>query len=754
MIYKLALLAAGAVLATEPAQAQSADDTGATSEIVVTAQRREQSVLEVPLSIQALSGEQLAASGIRTLTSLQLSTPGYLPNTNSGFTQIFIRGVGNSLFVGADPSVATFVDDVPRIYGSMADNLVDVERIEVLKGAQGGLYGRNSTGGVVNVVTRNPSLQDVSGELRASYGEKNSLQAVGYLNVPLSSSIAVSLSAERDSHDGYVKNIARSPLYTAAMFPSGSTFGSPQATAAFFNKGVQPTALNDQDFWAVRGKLLFKPSDTFSFVLAGDYYDKDDANGQGQINVTPDYTRNFVAGLFSSFGIATALPANLFQSPGKFQAAQGTRAQVGIEEYGVSGTAKLDLGDIELTSITAYRHQKSDYFSDSSVADAPSIITSVVYPSKHYFYQEVRAVSRFSGPLQVLGGATFLESKLNGETDLFILTPDLPLSRTAVRQKVTNWSVYLQAEYDLTDKLRLTGSGRFIHEVNKTMFTQPVVSQGQLTSQKFVPSATLSYKLDGGTAYLRWARGFKPGGVNLVAAPVFFPRPQDGSAFGGENVDTFEAGYRQPLFDRRVQFTAAVFYNKYRGIQVGARGNPAFPQISVAVVNAKSARSWGVEAGATWRVADPLSISVNAGYLNAKYQDFRQSGSAVIADFDLSGRQMTNAPEFQFSANAALDTPLNDRLRLVGNVLASHTSEVLFQPSALPGVLPDAVGPAYWLVNARIGVKTADGRFEVAAVANNLFNQGYFTAGNTLAVGNDLAWGDPRIIRGEVTIRF
>src|SRR5262249_16149564 len=147
----LPLCAVSLPVLTAPAAFAQQSDSGGIAEIVVTAQRQEQGILAVSDSVQALGGEQLQDSGIRDLSSLQFVVPGYLPTTGSGYTQIFIRGVGNSVFVGADPSVATYIDDVPRIYGSMVNQLIDVERVEVLKGAQGGLYGRNATGGVVNI---------------------------------------------------------------------------------------------------------------------------------------------------------------------------------------------------------------------------------------------------------------------------------------------------------------------------------------------------------------------------------------------------------------------------------------------------------------------------------------------------------------------------------------------------------------------------------------------------------------------------
>lgn len=748
-----ACLAPGSASAQGEGQAQASSERDA-FDIVVTAQRREQSVIEVPLSIQALSGEALQNSGVKDLTSLQFTTPGFVPNTGSGFTQIFIRGIGNSIFVGADPSVATFIDDVPRIYGTMAHNFVDVERVEVLKGAQGGLYGRNATGGVVNIVTRKPDFKAFAGEGRVSYGERNSLRGSAFLNIPISEAIAFSLSSERVKHNAYVTNIASATPYAASMFPLNTAFGTPQQTADFLNAAVNPNPLHDENFWSVNGKLRIEPTSNLSLMITADFSDKDDNNGQGLYNTTPDYTQAYISGLLTSVGIPNILPPGFGQASGKFESAQGVASRVKIQEYGVSGVAKLDLDDIQITSITAHRKQRTFFTSDASQLAAPSIIFDISYPFRKVFYQELRAVSQFSGPLQVLGGVTYLKSSLRGATRVFLLTPAIPIATTQVDQTVKNWTVYGQASYDLTEDLTLTASGRYIHEKNDTVFSLPVISRALSTNKKFVPSATLSYALDNGVAYARWARGFKTGGINLTAAPFFFPRPQDGSVFGPETVDTFELGYRQALFDRRVQFTTSIFYNDYRNIQISARARPEFPTISSAVVNAKSARTYGIDAGINWRVADPLTVAVSAGYLNAKYRDFKLAGSAVLADFDLSGKQMPNAPKWQLSFNAAVDQPLNGDLRLVGNALASHTGKILFLYSALPGLVPDSTGGSFWLVNTRIGLRTADDRLGVAVVADNLFNQAYNTFGVSQAVGNNRTWGDRRVIRAEISGKF
>ena len=189
----------------------------------------------------------------------------------------------------------------------------------------------------------------------------------------------------------------------------------------------------------------------------------------------------------------------------------------------------------------------------------------------------------------------------------------------------------------------------------------------------------MSYKLDDGNVYARWAKGWKAGGINPTAAPVYFPNPRDGSIFGPEQVDTYEVGYRQALFDRKVQLTTAVFYNDYRNVQISDHGNAAYANtIILAIVNGGDARTWGAEEDLSWRVINPLTLGVGAGYLNAKYDNFSLLNNPVLANFDLSGTTMLDAPTWQINLNGDLDQPLNDKLHFVGHVLATYISRVLF----------------------------------------------------------------------------
>ena len=762
-LYLAASVAAMCTVSMPAFAQETSEDKGGVGEIVVTAQRRSENVLSVPLSITAISGEQLQTSGIKQLTDIQFTTPGYNVSDSNGYTQIFIRGVGNSIFVGADPSVATFIDDVPRIYGSMVNNFVDVERVEVLKGAQGGLYGRNATGGVINIITRQPSTESVKANARVAYGEMNTFEAAGYVNVPLGDKAAFSISAERRSHDPYIKNIAVAAPYTAAMFPvndvagpgTASYLGTPAQTAAILNSGVDTRDVNNANFWAVDGKLLIKPSDNFKITFAGDYSNKDDTGGNSLITQTPAVGQGLLQFFLDDYaGANSNLPAGfVIGNTPKFVIANGTPGFVRLKDYGFSATAVLSLGGVDITSITAYRNQHTQFLDDLVGASPPSY-AALVDNHKHFWYQELRAVSNGDGPFHYIVGGSYLSSYFEGLTRGHILTPFIDALLVHSTDRVKNWSVYAQLAYDITPQLTLTASGRYIHESNSAIFLTTGTPYPLATSEsKFLPSATLSYKLNGGgNIYLRWARGFKSGGINPVADPRSFSDVNVGSIFRGETVDTFEAGIRAPLADNKVQITAAVFYNNYKNLHFSAHSpNPA---IILSILNAGTARTYGVEGSLTWRVAPPLTIGISAGYLNAKYKNFSIIGNPDYEDFDYSGTRMTNSPEFQFSFTANLDQPITSGLRLVASALVTHSSSILWQQAGA-SFLPDASDPGYWLANARIGIKSTDDRWGLAVFGDNVFNSRYTTYGSSSPLtGSQINWGNPRVVGVEATFKY
>lgn len=469
-------------LSASPALAQAGEDKdgGGLEDIVVTAQRQAQSVLEVPLSITAMSGEQLTNSGIRQMSDLQLTTPGFAPSNSSGYNQMFIRGVGNSIFVGADPSVATFIDDVPRVFGTLVNNFVDVERVEVIKGAPGALYGRNATGGAVNIITRQPSTDGVAAKARLTYGTKDTVQASAFINLPLGEKAALTMGGELRKHDGYIKNITPNAApYTAAMFPGGSVVGDAAATAAFYNRGtVARDAYNTEDFWAVSSKLMLQPTDTLKVTIAGDYSKKDDDNGNGAYNLTPEYATAVLSNFLNNFGGAhTTVPglaSLIVPVTKKFTTAQRTIGVVRLDDYGVSATAALELPGVDLTSITAYRKNKSEFLTELGFTPF-AMVQAHVPLTKKTFYQELRAVSNSDGPLDYIVGASYLRTQLDGGLFSNLIPPLINAVPAELGGYVTkNWSVYAQLGYDLTEQLNLTVSGRYIHEKNNAHSINPL----------------------------------------------------------------------------------------------------------------------------------------------------------------------------------------------------------------------------------------------------------------------------------------
>ena len=733
----LLLLSAAALLVPAAALAQtSQEDRPGVGEIIVTAQRRAESLTDVPLSIAAATSEALQSKGLESITDLRFETPGFISLSGTGYTQLYVRGIGNNIFVGADPSVATFIDDVPRVYGSLVDNFINVERVEVLKGAQGGLYGRNATGGVVNIITRQPD-DELAMRARITVGEYSTIDASGFVNVPLGDRVAIALSGNRRSRDPYLKNIA-----VPNPYPAGTTsfFGNP-------NTPIEVRPLNNADFYAGDAKLRFKPTDSLTITLAGDYARKQDADGNGWVQVDPARNYAVYLGFVAASGISQARPP--WPVPRKGEAYGAIDSFSWTEDYGVSAKVELAASAVDITSITAFRWNNSNFRGDIGAAPVPMAGFFTDF-DRNNFYQELRLVSSGSGPLQYLGGATYYRDTIGSLIrGLFI---GFPAGDTLSTVKTENWSVYGQLSHDLTDDFKLTGSLRYVSETKNAFFPAQRgfrVAEVSTKQDKLLPSVTLSYDVGEGVAYARYARGFKTGGIN----PIVHPQPfagQPGSTFGPETVDSFEVGYRASLFDRRVQFTSALFYNTYSGIQIARAGNAANPTISNAIIDIGTARTYGAEASLTWQATPALSLSANVGYLNAHYKNASYVGSPIVDAFNASGNVMSLAPEWQGGVSASYDQPIGDAWRIKANALFSFVSSYNYQYEERPRL----VQPAYQIVNLRIGAADYADRFGLYLFINNAFDTEYTIFGTSNSLGTLLTPAPPRVIGGTLELKF
>jgi iron complex outermembrane receptor protein len=746
----LAFAASANAQDTAPAAAAPAPDSGnaGITDIIVTAQRRAENLTSVPLSISAQTGATLSASGIKQLSEVKFTTPGFLSSSGTGYTQIYIRGIGNGVFVGADPSVATFVDDIPHVYGSLVEDLVNVDRVEILKGAQGGLYGRNASGGVVNIITKQPS-DKFSANARITGGNYGTLQASAYVNMPLNDRIAWNFSITRNQHNPYLKNVAPKTPYAANATVFGTNMNSLQ----------NPTGVNKQNLWSFDTKLRVKLTDRLKVTLGVDYTDKHDTDGNGWITTNPAgqqgtylFFMNTYAPTVVPYGcvaVGNCPPAGqlwptLSNKSQKVYGAYANRSWT--EDYGASAKVEMNTDFADLTSITAFRWNESHFQGDVGAGPVP-IAGFTTHFQRRFFYQELRAVSNGSGPFRWLGGATYFHDHVDVLIASILLGYTFP--PTISQYHTTNWSVYGGGSYDITDNLTFQASVRYAHETKTVAFPAPNASSATTVAHKFIPAATLSYKVPGGVIYARYAKGFKTGGPNPLVRPDRLPPGSPGLSIKPETVDTFEVGYRATLFDHKVQFTSAIFYNKYKNIHVTDSGTLGNTDISNALINLGTARTYGAEASIVWRVIPPVTLSANIGYLNAKYQKADFAGNLLLLPLHSSGNVMIDAPKWQGGFSVNLDQPLNDSTRLKGNILYAYIGHVYYTATQAK----NADQPGYSLVNMRLGVTVMNDRLGLYGFVNNVFNKHFFVFGSsgTFAFENP---GTPRLFGATAEFKF
>lgn len=776
-----AVAAATPAAAAPPTTATAAAEQTSVSTldaIMVTAQRRQQNLLDVPFSLTAITREQLQSSGIKSVTDLRYNTPGLITNTGSGYTQTFIRGIGNRIQIGADPSVTSFIDDVPRMYASLVDDLGNVDRVEILKGAQGGLYGRNATAGVINIITRQPDPEAFAADVRLGYGSMNTVTGSGYLNFPLNESTAFDLAVSRRMHDDYVDNQAiANPYgsYAALSAADAAAYGdtgqhaylqaNPQV-AELLDSRARVSRINNQDESFVEGKLLFI-GDGFQVRLAADHTNKDDANGNAWKTLNLPQVYGTYRALMNSGGFGSArLPIDFIYPNGNYEAFQASapvESYTKLEDYGFSAKADIDMSGFQLTSISAFRWNQSDFRTDVTGSSVPSAGFLSGFHREN-FYQELRAVSSGDGPFRWTAGATYYKEEIDNSTATMLLGQTYAATKAVTGGN--GYSVYFQGEYDINDKVSVIGSGRFVDDTKTAEFpaglvaiydpVNQVVVNGVPAPQfsdsdnisKFLPSLTVSYALDqGGTIYARWAQGMKTGGVNPMVHPAQTLNVLN--ALGPEEVDTYEIGMRTAFLDRRVQFTSAIFYNDYRNLQVLKSG---YPGLAAVYFNAGETRTFGADATLNWRVSDVFTVGVGAAYLDAKYTNFSSPGipELRVAAFDVSGNRMILSPELQANLSADLNYPVSDNWNLVTSLLYAYNSKYYTDDSNSN----ITAQPGYSMVNLRVGAEKSNGQFGTYLSVRNLLNKDYITWGSLTPSAQVVQEGAPRIIMAQMEYRF
>jgi iron complex outermembrane receptor protein len=656
--FRIALLCAGSALAA-PAFAQdvAGDDTGI-GDIVVTAQKRAENVQDVPIAISAVNSEYLESRGVSSIDTLGAIAPNVkierAPSSKT-ISQIAIRGsVTINPAITWEPAVGLYLDGVyiAKAQGSIFD-VADLERVEMLRGPQGTLYGRNALAGAINLVTKKPS-GELGGSAEISYGNYNQRKAKAIVDLPRMGIFSLKLSGQIAKRDGLV-NITANPY--------------PAAFLAGPNLVTETDTLDSKSFMV---QLRADLSDTITADYTYDYNKQKQLPPFAQlmgVNTNGDPRDIFDPASASYIAVA---PLNLYANPNRVSTAsidgdvyERSRA------YGHALTLTADLGDAELKSITAYR--------DLAWADGIDLDGS---PLDIAFTQRITDYHALSQELQltgtaldeklsyVLGGFYFKEKAetLGPQRFFGLFGPFGNYYQSDYGSHTEAYAVYTQLDYKLSDALKLTLGGRYTHEKKDirrffaagsplvTVVDLPYGGVPDATYNNFSPAATLSYAFDRKiNVYARFARGFKSGGFNGETNVFFDPAAPANCPMGltelcqpyrPEKVDSYEVGFKSKLLDNRLIFNVAAFYDKHKDIQLSIF--TAAGAASSVVRNAASARISGLEIEAVAKPSDAITVNLALATLSSKYLSYIDGGVDVA-----NNRAFPHTPKY--TASVGLD---------------------------------------------------------------------------------------------------
>ncbi|WP_112061811.1 TonB-dependent receptor [Hyphomonas pacifica] len=612
--------------------AHAQDDSGEQEEartlgrVTVTAQRREEDLIDVPLSVSAFDSAQLEATGAVDITSIQRSTPNATIEVARGSNSTliaFIRGVGQQdPLWGFEPGVGLYVDDVyiARPQGAILD-IFDIDRIEVLRGPQGTLYGRNTIGGAIKYVTKKMSDEP---ELKAkvNFGSYSQLDTIVSGSTPIGDQFAIGGAIASYQRDGYGKN-----LFTGAEH-------------------------YDKDVLAYRVSAEWQPTSDFFVRLA---YDKsqDDSNAKHGHRLLP-----------SADG---TLPVtdNVYDTRG------GAGDDNSVETEGYSLTAEWDVNDaVTLKSITAYREGHTVTPIDFDALPQPDFDVPAYY-NDDQFSQEFQMLyngARFSG----VAGIYYLDGSADGAFDLLLSSLGVTVFQGGKQDK-ENFSLYGDFTYDLTDRFSVSlggrytkdettadvtrelwlglGSGSFDTDNQTSLFlaTQTGYTGLNREDEEFTPRISISYKAtDDINLYATYAQGFKAGGFDPRARADLDPLGLSQEGFGPEKVDSYEIGLKGNFFDNRLQLNTAAFYAEYTDQQITVQSGADSDNDGIndtfvsSVFNAGSSEYKGLEIEGSWFISDEFTLMGNLGYIDAEIKEIISAGVNIADQFVTQ-----NTPELQ-----------------------------------------------------------------------------------------------------------
>ena len=749
-------------------------------EIVVTAQKREQSINSVPLTVTAVTGDALVARGITSAADLSKVVPGFnFAPTTFGEPVYVIRGVGlYDSGLGSSPAVTVYLDQTPLPYPIMTEVApLDLQRVEVLKGPQGTLFGQNSTGGAVNYIAAKPTSYYEAGA-DITYERFNQVDATGFVSGPLTDTLSGRLSLRTDQGGAYQYSLTR--------------------------PGAE---LGEQDIGQGRVVLDWHPIEKLKFELdVNGFHDGSDTQAQQLTAVVPDVPSKASAALLASplapnNDRAADWPAGVpFRSDDTF--------------YQTSLRADYTLTpDLTLTSLSSYQHIDVNKTIDGSGTGGEGPELNYLNTTGHIrsFTQELR-VNGHDGPLTYVAGGNYAYAGiLDGESATITTTNSQPLGALApplhnveglTQQTVNDYALFGNLDYRITDRITLHGGVRGTDSVRRasscsfdpdspgdggaleattdeleTLFkgaglkTSPIVDVAprgctSLTpAPDFTPTGVhnglneknLSYRVGADytfrTGTLLYASdnvGYKSGIISPTVASTtaqFQPVKQ-------ERVDAYEVGFKTPLFDHRVQINGSLFYDSYTNKQLRTEIKDPIFGLLEQLINVPRSQIWGFEGELQAKPIQGLTLSLNSTYLETDVtKSFTAyNGEGVSGNF--LGSQLPYTPKVEVIADGEYQRPVLDWLNaFIGASATYHSAaQATFNTAAAPA--PDFALKSYTLVDLRGGVATADGRYRLSLFARNVGDEFYVTTVNQTTDTRYRSAGVPQVYGVTLSYRW
>lgn len=684
-----------------PAAAPAAtvsDQSSSPADIVVTAQKREQRLQDVPTPISVLTATQLERSGITNVSDLTRVTPGLEFNKNGAFAQPTIRGIGTrSTSAGDSSSVAMYVDGVymSAQQGGFTD-FNNVERIEVLKGPQGTLFGRNATGGAISVITRKPS-ETAALDASLAYESYDRVTAKAYVTGGITDNLAADTAVFFDKDRGFVRDM------------------------------VTGAHLRDMDNWGARSKLLWEPSSALTFTLAGDYSRYRSNQGLGYSGIDGN-----VAGLRTE-------PLTAIAGERRGEVALSFLPEIDSQQWGVSLTSNLRLDDVTLTSITAYRSVLGKALADLDATNLPRTRYLLRAPT-NTFTQEIYGTTTGSDFFELTGGVFLLSETAKRSPNLTTSLSAAGVTSTSeINVDASTFAVapYGEATFHLSDVWSVIAGGRYSYERRKldnSLNGVPEVVDAKASFGNFNYRATLQYKPSNHfMAYATASSGFKSGVFNTTAF--------DGTAVKPEKVQAYEVGAKSTFAG--ITIDGDVFYYDYKDIQVTIGLDPRTGQTGLQ--NAAAAHIKGAELEAQGRLFRGLTANLGVSYVHGRYVDFPLAqvlvpipgGGNRSITFDASGLPMVRSPDWTLTGGLAYTASLwGGTLDLGSSVY--YSSSFSWEPAAR------VIQKSYALLHANIGWTAPGGRYTVTVYGDNLTNVTYFENTTINTTGDLATYGMPR----------